>query len=254
MDNKKIILPAIVIVVIVIALFFINSRENLPLDNTQTPQSVSTSSAPNSGGENLDGQASTKTLTERIWILFDKYIARAKAHDIAGVKGLSYQQSDACADPKRANECYGLMDIVVDLAKGVKKEDYVNLWSDSKQVILSTNFKKTDSADIYGYSRGYLVLTADINGDLKMLNFNPERSWFYTRYESDFGNKEVMENKLQAIIKDSDEDGLTDMQEICGGDYRDAPAECSNTDPSKRDSDADGWWDGVEFFFRKSVN
>lgn len=249
MKNKTIIILAVAVVLFAGFVLLNKSQKT----NFQEQIQYTASSSPEVATSTLSASSTKKqlpTLQDRIWSLFGTYIVKAKTHDIEGVKNLSYQQSAACGDPKRVNECYGLMDIVVGLAKGVKKEEYVNLWNDSKQIILSTNFNKIDTVDTYGYSHGYLVLTVDAQGELKMLNFNPNRSWFYTKNESEFGNREVMEAKLSQMIRDSDEDGLTDNQEVCGGDYQ-GSTECTNTDPKKKDSDGDNWWDGVEFFFYK---
>src|SRR3989344_2451104 len=248
MKSQKIIFSIVILLLIIGAIFFINKKPlvNIPAD--QNNQEVSTTTVINS--TTTENTAKILSLTEKIWSLFDTYIARAKAHDIEGVKKLSFQQSAACADIKRVNECYGLMDIVVGFSKGIKKDDYNNLQSDSRQLILSTDFKKIDNENAYGYSKGYLVMIIDKNGDLRMLNFNPDKSWFYTKNDFEFSNKEVMEIKLTTMIKDTDNDGLTENQEICGGEYQ-SSAECTNTDPNKLDSDKDGWWDGVEFFFYK---
>ncbi len=54
-----------------------------------------------------------------------------------------------------------------------------------------------------------------------------------------------IEAELQAMILDSDKDGLTDMKENCGGSMM-GNKTCVKTNPNKDDSDGDGWWDGID--------
>ena len=46
---------------------------------------------------------------------------------------------------------------------------------------------------------------------------------------------------------DSDGDGRADENETCSGNiYNHFPEKCIQTDVNKKDSDNDGWWDGIE--------
>jgi len=48
--------------------------------------------------------------------------------------------------------------------------------------------------------------------------------------------------EAQDRIRDTDKDGLTDFNERCESGF----SNCIKTDPLDRDSDDDGWWDGIE--------
>lgn len=52
------------------------------------------------------------------------------------------------------------------------------------------------------------------------------------------------ENTLKAMISDSDKDGRTDYDELCKG-AMEANPNCVKTDPNKRDTNDNGWWDGI---------
>jgi hypothetical protein len=181
--------------------------------------------------------------------VFKDFLTKAEAHDIEGVRALTYKQSEACADLERQEECFALMDNVVEFGKEVKEEEYVNLWEDKSQIILTTEARRDSFQQSEGYLRGYIYFVRDsFTGSIKVLAFEPNRGWFYKSKDTD--TADFVEHKLQDEIKDSDRDGLTDFQESCLGSYFDSP-DCTNTNPNERDTDGDGWWDGVEFYFNK---
>jgi hypothetical protein len=66
------------------------------------------------------------------------------------------------------------------------------------------------------------------------------------------GNSTAVEvtSRLQALVKDTDKDSTPDQTELCVGELAQRE-ECVKTDPAKRDTDNDGWWDGIESAFYK---
>ena len=49
-----------------------------------------------------------------------------------------------------------------------------------------------------------------------------------------------IETEIKKFSLDSDQDGLTDEDETC---ISKRFSECVKTDPNKRDTNGDGWWD-----------
>ena len=178
------------------------------------------------------------------WQVLDRYFTFTKAHNIAGVKSLSYQQSAACADAKREQECFSLMDGVSAFKNRLKPDDFPIKWEDAKQLILLTPIFKDDSVG-YGYRQGVIIFTKTVDGELRLLTFNPDRAWYLTSVLND--NPEGQESRIRPMMEDVDQDAKDDRVEACVGE----PDDCVKTDPTRRDTDGDGWWDGVEAYFNK---
>ncbi|MEK7135207.1 MAG: hypothetical protein AAB780_00680 [Patescibacteria group bacterium] len=73
------------------------------------------------------------------WSTFQDYLKFAKAHDLEGVKSLSYQVSEACSNPEKITECERLMDSVSQIGAEFKLEDFKSVFYDDKQIIMSTD-------------------------------------------------------------------------------------------------------------------
>ena len=56
---------------------------------------------------------------------------------------------------------------------------------------------------------------------------------------------DVSELSSVAALVDSDEDGIVDKDEKCEGAAQYDPR-CTKTDPNKKDTDGNGWWDGID--------
>lgn len=187
---------------------------------------------------------------DNAWKVFQEFLLKAQAKDIDGVRLLTYKQSEACADLEREEECLARMDTVYELGKDLRKQDFIHIWEDKSQIILSTDFQREESPELVGFVRGFIYLVRDdFTGSIKILTFNPAKGWFHSPRETD--TPEFIEEKLQAMILDSDQDGLTDQQETCTGIYFEDP-ECTNTDPFKKDTNGNGWWDGIEYYMNRS--
>jgi len=157
------------------------------------------------------------------WALIEKYKAYSKARDLAGLNSISYKSFPPCGSKEDCDSGFGFLESVL---SGLNKGDFVNNWEDSKQIILATDVKKSGTT----YTRHSIVFTKDVNGNLKLVIIA------------------LYLNDEEAAMTDSDKDGLTDQEEKCEGasQYR---GDCKVTDPTKRDTDSDGWWDGVEAKF-----
>lgn len=140
--------------------------------------------------------------TTSAWAIFEDYLKAAKAHDLEGIKSLSYKLSETCQNPASREECYGLMDGVYALANNFKLGDFKNTSYDSKQIIMSTDYLNGDINNLSVKTVLYFIKTK--NGEPKVLGIR-------FCYGADSENYQ-----------------------------------CVNTDPEKRDSDKDGWWDDIE--------
>lgn len=181
------------------------------------------------------------------WDTLALYLARLKAHDIEGVKNLSHQQSDTCKDNKKQTECFKLMDSAYLIGAELKQESYIYRAEDTKQLILTTKVEKDSmGTSTVGLVRGQVVFTKTPLGDYKILSFDLGKGLYRTSTSTPV--EEIYKN-LESVVVDSDKDGLFDEEEQCLGDF--AYPGCVKTDPKKNDTDGDGWWDGVEVFFKK---
>ena len=93
------------------------------------------------------------------WTTFENYLEFARAHNLAGVKSLSYQISATCSDATKIEECFALMDSVYEIAKDFKLSDFKHVEEDGRQIVM--------------YSDGPLVailfFTKDLGGTPKVL-------------------------------------------------------------------------------------
>jgi len=117
---------------------------------------------------------------------------------------------------------------------------------DDKQAIYSTNPVKTDDSTAYGYKQG-IIMFVKKDGSWKILLSSPEKNWGVSKAGTNRTPAQV-EELLQEMILDSDKDGITNMYELCEGSQM-GNSKCVKTDPNKRDTDGDGWWDGIEAEF-----
>lgn len=138
-------------------------------------------------------------LAREAWDTFQAYLKFARAHDLVGIRSLSYQISATCNDPAKETDCYALMDSVYALANQFTLSDFKNIQADKKQIIM--------------YTEGPNVIIL-----------------YFTRKED--SAPKVLSMKFCV------EDEATKNS-------------CAETNASTRDSDADGWWDGVESLFYK---
>jgi len=189
------------------------------------------------------------TLSRTAWTVFQNYLSFAEANNLTGIKSLSYQLSPTCADEAKTEECNALMDNAYFFGKDMKEKDFTNIWSDSKQIILSTDFQKKDvGTTTVAYTREIIYFIQNSQGSSKILYFSPEDGVIILR--KDLSDEEI-DTRIRNMTKDSDQDGLPDTVETCAG-YA-VEANCPNkiTDPNKRDTNGNGFWDGIEIFFKK---
>ena len=94
------------------------------------------------------------------WTTFENYLEFARAHNLAGVKSLSYQISTTCSDATKIEECFALMDSVYEIAKDFKQSDFRHVEEDGRQIVTYTD----------GPLVAILFFTKDLGGIPKVLS------------------------------------------------------------------------------------
>lgn len=186
----------------------------------------------------------TSTLDGKAWGVLQNYLEAAKNHDIERLKSLSYQVSESCQSAATSTDCNTKMDTVYFFGSGMQKRDFKNIWSDSKQIILSTDLKREENENMIGFSRAIVYFIIDDNGSIKLLKFSDSKG---VSMNKEGRTIEEIDTYLQKRMHDEDMDGMEDEIEECLG----QPVECVKTDPKNRDADEDGYWDGVQAQFYK---
>ncbi len=182
------------------------------------------------------------------FVAFQTYLAALQSHDLVAINGISHNQF-SCGDTKEAQDaCVAEWDWRYSTLSKINTDEYVNRFEDDKQIILTTNPRKNDSDDSKGYTKGIMFFTKDDAGKVKMLAASPNGGWGQSRKNTPL-TEEQIEEVLQGLMLDTDSDGLTDQQEQCQG-ASVFISTCKQTDPAKRDTDGNGWWDGVEARFK----
>lgn len=191
-----------------------------------------------------ESEKTAAEVKEEAWALFERYLAAAKAHDLETVRTLSYQLSEACLDPARREECNALMDNVYSFGSEFKKEGFTEMDFDQRQIILSTPFTKNLEGEAPSMTRAVIYFVRPSGRPLQFLSLKPFDGAFIIRTGQ---ATSTIDTRLEQMVLDSDKDGLPDEIETCA----DADTACIRTDPKKRDTDGDGWWDGIEALFYK---
>ncbi len=245
MQNRSIIIIISLLVVILIgwklAVYF--PKDLNPIQIPVVIDKSATSSPATTTPINIKPIDEKTDTINKAWTVFQKYLEAAKKHDLKTVTELSHQLSDTCKDPNQTKGCNALMDNVYAYGGEMQQKDYVNIWFDDKQIILLTKENFVATTTVRGIYKGFIYFTRGTSGNIKFLSFNPEvGAYVLTKDKSN----EQVDAEIQAMIKDSDQDGLADYLETC---RENALSTCVKTNPEKRDTDSDGWWDGTEALF-----
>ena len=171
-----------------------------------------------------------------LWSVFDKFNEAIRNKDIAAYNAISYKQ----VPPAEYEDFKEAAPIMYEITNEVDKDEYINKWQDNKQAIYSTNLRKKGDDQNYIYDQSFLMIIND-NGNWKMLTEGPLNLTYHATGK--YNNSAEREDNLQKMALDSDKDGLSYQDETCSGLFT---ASCIKTDPNNKDSDGDGWWDGIE--------
>lgn len=217
--------------------------------DTASTTATSTGAVTSVGATSGENATAVKQLT---WTAFQSYLSFLKAHNITGLKSVSAQNSDTCNNPTKTTECYALMDGAYGVGNQFKQADFTHILFDSKQIILSTNFSIQQSDLARGLEREVIYFTRDSSGAPKILTYTTPFEMTYAMVNKSAPlATSTFDARLYQRVTDTDQDGLPDEVETCT--YQGAPKDCVKTNPNKRDSLGDGWWDGIRIFIKPST-
>jgi len=242
-NNKKIII-VVGVVVFIGALFFIFKNVSLaPVENGEETSVNKTETEKIKFDPNVPNQTLplSNTPQDLAWQLFQKYLDYNKNHNLEGVKSVVYRVAPVCNDTKTLIDCEARMGSAYSYGSVLKKEDFVNVWEDGKQIILATNFEIQTSDNIMGRNRAIIYFIKDELGNLKLLSFSPRKGVIIDKGTA---SEEELSDRIIRYTEDNDEDGIADYQEECLS-VKEGET-CLPTNPKLRDTDGNGLWDGVE--------
>ena len=125
-------------IIIALAIFFFATR-SFEVQEPQPARDLSLS-IPSLTPPSLDILPNNNSnLAQEAWEIFQNYLAFAHAHDLEGLRTLSHQISDTCNNPAKEKGCFELMDSVYTLASPFTLNDFKNIISDEKQIIMYTD-------------------------------------------------------------------------------------------------------------------
>jgi hypothetical protein len=214
-----IIVFVLIILLIIVGGYFFTKQSKLETNNnvnTNTGDGTASIETPQS---NVVEEVSTPSVvtTDYLWSVFDQLNNKLKIADyndyVASESPSSNLMSPADFAELAAYEYNENMKL--------NKADFVNKWQDDKQAIFSTNLIEIDGSPFT---------------QIKIYFFKNNGIWELLAIDYT-GNDEPE--------PDSDQDGLTDRDETCSG-WQESNPNCIKTDPNKRDTNGNGWWDGVE--------
>lgn len=248
MNNKKILAIVFLVaaIVVLIAVFSGDKNNSYPeavqnnLATSTLEETASSSSAVKTDSKTVSPAIAPNPAKDSAWAVFQKYLGYNKNHDLAGVKSIVYKANPVCDTTVASEECKNRMDMAYAYGSALKKENFVNIWSDNKQTILAANFKIDEDDTAIGRNRAIIFFVNEGSG-LKLLSFSPFQGEALDKASS---TREALLNKLAADTLDSDQDGLSDLNEQCLS--ATAGPACVKTNPNLRDSNGNGFWDGVE--------
>ena len=259
MKNKLIVVAILVFVIIGLAVFSFREPARAPavidgeLETMEEVLEVNDNKQETiNDGQGVMNEAvgvSAVLTKEDLWKIWIRYLGFAKEKNIEGIKSISYQVSEACTKPELKGECEEKMTAVYTAGSVLRKEDFNNISADSKQAILRTNLKIEETVEAFTATEGKIVFALNPLGKMSLLHLDPAQTWSVRKKTG--STTEEMKTRLYAFSKDTDVDGLSDELEKCIFPDEWIVLACTETNPNKRDSDGDGWWDGVEYYFLK---
>jgi len=218
-------LTILIVLLLVMSVAYVN-KNPLNFSNVNIPNTANNISTPVATTTNND-----------LWLIFDKSNEALKNKDIAAYNAVSYKQ----VTPDQIPLFTAMATSLYNESMKLNKADFVNKWQDDKQAIYSTNPVKDDTATSYGYKTSQIMFIKT-NNSWKVLMMELGSQSLPKTWENTTAK---IEQDLQAMMLDSDKDGLTDRDELCEDAQMGNP-DCVKTDPRKRDTNGNGWWDGIE--------
>lgn len=175
------------------------------------------------------------------WSLFQGYLERLKLGDVEGASVLARLPFDwdMCMAQLDEDSCREVLNLAYQEGAQINRQDLVQAWADENQLIMVTEpmVSQEGEGDTAQTSHAIsnLMFIRDQAGAVKFLILRT------TQWTT--GPSGVAESEHLARLADRDQDGLSDYEENCA--ENNPPCE-EPTDATERDSDGDGYWDGIE--------
>jgi hypothetical protein len=246
---KRNIIIALVIIIALLVIFAFRDREprvkDPGLDDTNLEVSTSTDTIGTTTitSTRVSPSPASLSLKDKSWAVLEQYLKFAKDKNLEGLKTVSYQISAECKNSPKSDACLNKLSTVAFFGQELKKENFKYVWSDSKQIILATDFKFEENEQMISKTRGIIYFVID-KGAIKLLSFNPSKGAVVMKSTA---SKEELNDRLTRYTEDKDEDGKEDYLEECLSTSQEEG--CVKTDTTKRDTNGDGFWDGIEALF-----
>lgn len=245
--QRKIIFVIIPIVAI-LSFFWLFKSVSAPSqdsNNSTQNEATSTNEQQDSGSKVSDIIAKIFPASEKdiAWDLFQKYLLANKEHDLNGVKSMVYKMSPVCEQTASTTECFARMDSAYAYGSGFKKEDFIYFWHDDKQMIFASDYwtESSESIDLYGRFRSIIFFIKNNDGQWQILSWSPTKGGAVNKGKA---SQREIDDRLIRYTEDNDNDGMADYDEECLSAKEGET--CVKTNPKLRDTDLDGYWDGVE--------
>lgn len=245
--KKKIIFGLVVIIIIVFGVInFWPKPETQDLSPEPEPVPVYTETPTEMSEADESARPTAVDPKTEAWTVFGRYLAFNKDLDLDGVKSVVHKVAAVCNTAEPTDECKTRMTSAYSYGSEMNQADFVNVWNDGRQVILATDFwtEKSEDMNFYGRFRSLIIFIRGSDGKLRLLNFSPLKGGSTSLDSADSAE---LDERLIIWTEDKDQDGLADYEEECL--HKPNDKSCVKTDPKKRDTNGDGWWDGVNALF-----
>ena len=208
-------------------------------------QPPASTSAPSTTPGPVSGEPPTvvEMTPDNAWQVFLDYAQFLKDHDLEGVNSVTAVDRtgewEDCIAGLGELACWGIIEAAVSMGIGIELSELTIVWGDDTQLILSSEPDATMSDEggqqMKTYTIAQILFVRGSDGKIKLVS--------HGSFSSSAASSPEGEQTLQEHMKDSDQDGVTDDTETCSGyDPFCGPV----TDPLNRDTDGDGYWDGIE--------
>jgi hypothetical protein len=163
---------------------------------------------------------------------------REKVNPLLPLKPFNKSELNEFTPPKNQLKKDGsLSSHMINFIKHYQLEVYSYI--DTKKTV----FKFEENEQMISKTRGIIYFVID-KGAIKLLSFNPSKGAVVMKSTA---SKEELNDRLTRYTEDKDEDGKEDYLEECLSTSQEEG--CVKTDTTKRDTNGDGFWDGIEALF-----
>lgn len=172
---------------------------------------------------------------QELWSIIERMKTALSGHDLETVKRLGYKPFPPCTDTATCNQ---LMDFLSAQIKDLRLVDYANQWINDRQAVFTTAVKIAPGTQPNYQTASY--------SKIFFIKDPVSRIWKLLQVASSDSFSDTNKAEVEKAMADSDQDGITDRREACLGASA-YDSRCQKTDPTKRDTNGNGWWDSIEY-------